>query len=101
MILYSSSLVSSFRVFVLYFIMITVSKGRTLLIVVYCFHLLVQSECVNISTIDDIYDSIKGLPEYENLSKSLNILCIMSFEKKTRVILAKTKKKGISIIKNK
>lgn len=74
MILYSSSLVHLSESSPFTLIMITGSKGRILLIVVNFVHLLIPSECVNISTIDDIYDSIKGLPEYENLSKSLNFL---------------------------
>lgn len=46
-------------------------KWRIFFIIVYFVYLLILLECVNIFIIDDIYDLIKGLLEYENLSKLL------------------------------
>lgn len=46
-------------------------KWRIFFIIVYIVYLLILLECVNIFIIDDIYDLIKGLLEYENLSKLL------------------------------
>lgn len=49
--------------------MILGCKGRIFFIVVYFVYLLILLECVNIFIIDEIYDLIKGLLDYENLSK--------------------------------
>lgn len=62
----------------LFFILIMIlgCKGRIFFIVVYFVYLLILLECVNIFIIDEIYDLIKGLLDYENLSKLLYFFVI-------------------------
>ena len=47
-------------------------KQISLFIVIFS-QLILLSECVNSSVIEEIYNSIKSLPEYEQLGKYLSV----------------------------
>ena len=55
-------------------------KQISLFIVIFS-QLILMSECVNSSVIEEIYNSIKNLPEYEQLGKYLSVLALCTVKR--------------------